>query len=69
MKRTIEMDDDYAPQAGDVVLVLDQDTGALFEIRLVRETLDETEWVGHPTTGTIVDYYLELDDVLGKVIA
>lgn len=68
MNVTIRISDDYEPSVGDTVLVLDEH-GSRFELRLVRQTLDGTEWIGHSTAGTVFDYVLDPEEILGEVIA
>lgn len=68
MKLTIVMDDDYKPKAGDVVLVVLWDESTMFELRLMRQGDNEMTWIGHPTTGEVVDYLILEDDIFGEVV-
>ena len=74
MKRTILMDDDYKPKAGDVVLVL-WDEGVMFDLRLLRQSEPECPhgccvpmWIGQPTTGEPTEVEIDVDDIFGEVI-
>jgi hypothetical protein len=69
MNCTVKIADDYEPQVGDVVLVLEEE-GALYQVRLMKPPADpESCWLAEPMTGKPVVIHVHEDELLGQVVA